>query len=1082
MTPKSILQKSSNWLQFKSLLSPVSANQKGEAFELLAKHYLKIDPKYATKLTDVWLYSEIPSNLFKKLNLPSRDQGIDLIAKTKEGEFWAIQCKYLEDETKSLTWRQLSTFAGLAFGICRNISFGLVCTSAEHFTSLLKDQDNIGFCTGEVWRELDEEFFRRARSLLRKRTPFVKPLRPRPHQRRAIKNAKEHFITNGESRGKLITPCGSGKSLAAYWIAEEFGAKRIVVAVPSLALIRQTLRVWLRETYAKKKDVDWICVCSDESAGRIRRDDLAVLKQDLGIPATTSPEIIARWLRKRHKGMAVVFTTYQSGKVLAEALKLARRNFDLGIMDEAHKTVGTRDKTFAHLLFDENIKIKIRVFMTATERRYAGKNDEIISMDDPHIYGETFDLMTFKEALEQEPPILSDYKIITLLVDKSEVAELIKENVFVKPDKEAWDDYVEAEMLASVVALRKAMKKYPIKHAVSFHRSIRRSQVFKHNQDVFSIAFPSYGKLETYHVSGRMSTSERDRFLREFETSRKSLITNARCLTEGVDVPNIDCVLFADPKKSTIDIVQAVGRGLRPAKGKKLGYVAVPILVEDERGEFLESEAFSTILMVLRALASNDERIIEFFRARANKKRNTSGITIHIDIDERIAKRIDAKEFVRSIELKCWNRLARLSWRPFEEAREYARSLEIGSSTEWFQFCRGEMFDKGRLPSDIPFTPYTIYMNQGWISWGDWLGTGRIAAQYREFLVYEEAKAVVHKLGLKSLKQWRMYSTGSLKHLGTRPSKIPGNPQESYRDNGWISWGDWLGTGRIAERYKEFLPYEEARKFVHGLQLRNEREWRLYRKGLLPNKIPKPGNIPSSPESVYKASGWSSMSDWLGTNRYHRQFRPFSEARKFVRSLGLKSSTEWREYCSGKLSENRVKPADIPSNPYLTYKSRGWAGMGDWLGTDRIQPGSIKYRDFQSAREFVRGLGLKSNKEWRIYSKEKRPLNIPANPDKAYEDLGWQGWGDWLGTGTVPTQKRTYRPFNDAKKFAQNLRLKRWDDWRSYVSGKLTYLKSLPSDIPRKPDHVYKNKGWKGWPDFLRYEFKDKKKESSDQK
>lgn len=716
-----------NWQSFKQSLSDLNTKQKGDAFERLTKHYLQNDPKYATKLKQVWLYNEIPSSVFKKLNLPSKDQGIDLIAETNDGDYWAIQCKYLEDETKSLPWRALSTFIGLTFGVCRNISFGLVCTTAERFTKVLKKQDNIGFCTGEVWRNLDEDFFRQ---FCARKPKVIKPIKPFAHQKRTIENAYEHYINEKAYRGKMIMPCGTGKSLTAFWIAEKLDSKRIVVAVPSLALIRQTLKVWLRETYAKKWDVDWICVCSDESVGKVSRDGLAVLKQDLGVPAFTDPETIAKWLRKRHSGKVVVFTTYQSGKVLSKASKLARRNFDLGVMDEAHKTVGTRDKTFAHLLFDENIKIRKRLFMTATERRYAGKRDEIISMDDYEVYGDTFEMLSFKEALEQDPAVLSDYKIVTMMIGKDEIADLVKRGAFVKPTRGKWDSEVEADTLASLVALRKAVRKFNIRHAVSFHSSIARAEAFRDNQPVFTELFPNLWKVESYHVSGRMPTSRRDRHMRDFENSNRALMTNARCLNEGVDVPDIDCVLFADPKKSTIDIVQAVGRTLRVSEGKKYGYVIVPVLVTEESENFVESKAFDAILLTLRALASNDERIIEYFRAISQKRR--SGNTIQIEIDERLAEKIDVKDFTENLELKVWSRLAKLSWRPFEKARSYVRSLNLKSTYQWQLYLKGLIKYLPPKPPDIPSNPNRVYANNGWISYKDWVGIGERYVSLKE--------------------------------------------------------------------------------------------------------------------------------------------------------------------------------------------------------------------------------------------------------------------------------------------------------------------------------------------------------------
>ena len=303
-------------------------------------------------------------------------------------------------------------------------------------------------------RGLYAAFFSRLRAHLGNRPAKLKPLRPRSHQKAAVQDARTHFVEEKAKRGKLIMPCGSGKSLTAYWIAGDLGSRRIVVAVPSLALIRQTLNVWLREAMAEEREVDWICVCSDESAGRIDRDDVAVLRQDLGLPCLTDPEEITTWLGRKRRGTTVVFTTYQSGAVLAKAARAARFSFDLGIFDEAHKTVGDTAKLFSHLLHDENLRIRQRLFMTATERRYQGSSDTILSMDDAEVYGETFHLLSFKRAMEVRPPILSDYRILTLSVSRGEVADLIRRNAFVQPDRAEWSEEVEAQLLASLIALR----------------------------------------------------------------------------------------------------------------------------------------------------------------------------------------------------------------------------------------------------------------------------------------------------------------------------------------------------------------------------------------------------------------------------------------------------------------------------------------------------------------------------------------------------------------------------------------------------------------------------------------------------
>jgi predicted helicase len=686
----------------------------------------------------------------------------------------------------------------LAFGVCKGISFGLICSTTERITHVLKDQNRVGFCALDVWQGLDAEFFARLRAHIGHRPGRLVPLKPRPHQKTAIKDAHEHFAKRGEHRGKLIMPCGTGKSLAAYWIGRRLSAQRILVAVPSLALIRQTLKVWLRETMANKQGLEWICVCSDESAGRIERDDLSVLKQDLGVPCLTDPAEIATWLKRAKHGMSVVFTTYQSGVALAKAANKAKFKFDLGIMDEAHKTVGSKEKLFSHLLSDTNLPIQRRIFMTATERRYQGESDEILSMDDPAIYGDTFHLLPFKRALECKPPILSDYKIVTILVSRDEVAELIRENVFLRPDKGPWDREIEAEMLAALVALRKAMKKHPIRHAVSFHSSIRRAEVFKAHNDAFTSAFPADGRVETFHVSGQTPTGTRARILTEFAQTPRGLITNARCLTEGVDVPDIDCVMFADPRRSAVDIVQDVGRALRPAPGKKMGYVIVPILhdANAEPDEILDSEDFKEILTTLRALAANDDRIIEYFRTISEGKRRTGGGVVEFDLNERLAKRIDLEQFARDIDLRCWDRLAKLSWRPFEEARSFVRSLKLKGDSEWRQYCRGELVQSGTKPPDIPASPWNIYVDKGWKGFGDWLGTGNVAPILRIFRPFREARAFARGLKLKSVAEWSAFCKGKMPNKMKLPPDIPAYPNQTYADKGWSGMRDWLGTGR----------------------------------------------------------------------------------------------------------------------------------------------------------------------------------------------------------------------------------------------------------------------------------------------
>ena len=1074
----SVIRGCASWEDFQRKCQSLTDKKKGDLFEQLVKEYLRLDPEYSSKLKQVWLLSEVPQAIARRLRLPTTDKGIDLVAETHEGEFWGIQCKYRQQTDHSLTWTEISTFTGLAFGVCQGIAFGLICSTTERITHVLKGQDKIGFCALDVWQSLDAEFFSRLRAHLAHKPAVLKPLRPRPHQKQAVKDGVAHFVAGKARRGKLIMPCGSGKSLTAFWIASALGARRIVVAVPSLALIRQTLKVWLRESVASRQNVEWICVCSDESAGRFERDDVAVLRQDLGVPCLTDPAEITAWLKQKHAGLTVVFTTYQSDEALSRAARSARFRFDLGIMDEAHKTVGAEDKLFSHLLHDTNLPVRRRLFMTATERRYAGQGDTVLSMDDPDTYGETFHLLSFKRAMEYDPPILSDYKIISIAVSREEVAELIRKNVFVRPDKGPWSREIEADMLASLIALRKAIMKYPIRHAVSFHASIQRAELFKTHNDAFSKSFRKYGNLETFHVSGKTATGTRARVINDFASADRALITNARCLTEGVDVPGIDCVLFADPRRSAVDIVQAVGRALRPSPGKKCGYVIVPILHDADAtaDDIFQSTAFQEVLTTLRALAANDDRIIEYFRAVSQGRQHRGGGSVQFNLDERLAKRINLADFAREIELKCWDRLAKLSWRPFEEARAFARKLALKSSSEWRAYCEGRIPRLGKLPADIPSSPYHKYRDKGWAGMGDWLGTWTIAPFLREYRPFNKARAFVHKLGLKSSAEWQAYCKGHMSRLGKLPTDIPAYPIETYKDEGWVSMGDWLGTGTIATRLRIYLPFNKARAFVRRLGIKNRTEWQAYCKGKMPRLGEFPANIPGSPERTYKDKGWAGMGDWLGTGTIApnlRQYRSFYKARAFVRKLGLKNSSEWQAYCNGQIPPLGKLPADIPAAPEHQYKHKGWAGMGDWLGTGTVAPFLRQYQPFKKARAFVRKLGLKNVSEWQAYCKGEKPrlgelpCDIPACPNQTYKDNGWAGMGDWLGTGTIAAQLRQYRPFHNARAFANKLSLKNGAEWRAYCKGQMPRLGKLPDDIPVAPNQTYKDEGWAGMGDWL---------------
>jgi hypothetical protein len=322
---------------------------------------------------------------------------------------------------------------------------------------------------------------------------------------------------------------------------------------------------------------------------------------------------------------------------------------------------------------------------------------------------------------------------------------------------------------------------------------------------------------------------------------------------------------------------------------------------------------------------------------------------------------------------------------PFEEARTFVRSLDLKSKNVWETWAKSD--DK---PADIPAKPSLVYKNQGWLGWGDWLGTGRIANQCRLYRPFEEARTFAHKLEFKVRDEWHTWSKSD-----DRPDDIPSNPDKVYKEQGWVGWGDWLGTDTIASFNRSYRPFEEARTFVHSLELKNQSAWRTWSKS-----TDKPDDIPANPPQVYKDRGWVSWGDWLGTDSIapsNRTYLPFEEARAFARSLRLKSQIEWQNWC-----RSGDRPDNIPTKPRQTYKNKGWVSFGDWLGTDTIANYYRTYLPFEEARAFVRILRLKNQIEWQDWCRSgDRPDNIPANPSKTYKEQGWLSWGDWLGIFNV---------------------------------------------------------------------------------
>ncbi len=647
-----------------------SERDKGDRFERLMQLYLQTDPKYAYQFKHVWMWNDFPA----KKDFGGKDTGIDLVALTHEGDYWAIQCKcYQESATidKPAVDSFLST-SGRKFlnEEIKTVNFSnrLWISTTNHWGSnaeeTIKNQhppvSRLSLTDLESapvdWEKLENGLHgEQARS---------KKHHLKLHQEKALKDTHEYFKT--QTRGKLIMACGTGKTFTSLKIAEnETNGKGLVLfLVPSIALLGQTLNEW---TAQANEPINAICICSDSGVSQKKKqnedsDGFSVV--DLALPASTNVGKIVKQFRDimttDKPGMTVVFSTYQSIDVIAEA-QLALLDsqdsetpygiFDLIICDEAHRTTGV---TIADS--DESAFVKVhdaqflqsfkRLYMTATPRIFddntkskAAQNDAVLcSMDDKDKYGEEIYRIGFGEAVEKG--LLSDYKVLVLTLSENDIPQALQ-NAIADNDSEINTDDA-SKLIGCINALSKQVlgdegvikdtDPEPMRRAVAFCANIKDSKqitrIFNETGNIYAESLPADKReelvyLNSQHVDGTMSAPLRDEKLSWLKATPNDpkecrVLTNARCLSEGVDVPSLDAVLFLSARNSQVDVVQSVGRVMRKAEGKKYGYIIIPVVVPSniEADKALDdNKRYAVVWTVLNALRAHDDR----FNALVNK-------------------------------------------------------------------------------------------------------------------------------------------------------------------------------------------------------------------------------------------------------------------------------------------------------------------------------------------------------------------------------------------------------------------------------------------------------------------------------
>jgi superfamily II DNA or RNA helicase len=591
----------------------------GKQFERFVKWFLKHDPEWSTQVDQIWLWNDWPGRW-------GIDKGIDLVFKHRNGETWAVQAKCY-DQNYYITKEDVDKF--LSETSRKSISRRLLIATTNKMGANAKE-----VCAGQEkpithflladFEKASVEYpsdYKDLRSVKKKEKP--KPHGKFEYQNVAVKAVVKGFKT--EDRGQLIMACGTGKTFTTLWIKERLKSKNTLVLLPSLNLLAQTVREW---TFASKSRIDVLCVCSDKTVGR-KHDEDEVIQSVSDVPFPVHSDVLEIRKFLREPGDKVIFSTYQSSGLVADAQKgRGLSPFDLVVADEAHRCAirGKPDSPFATVLDSKKIRAKKRLFTTATPRTYAAnvkkaaenRGVEVIGMDDEAVFGKQFHTLTFGEAIKRTPPLLTDYQVVIVGVDNSMIAEWIKERELVTT--ETGDVVTDAETLAAQIGLLKAFRDYGLQKVISFHSRVKRAQIFAGDigaaAEVVDKRHLPKGTIHADYVEGKMSTSDRGdklKRLKQTGSNEVSLLANARCLSEGVDVPSLDGVAFIDPKNSQVDIIQAVGRAIRLSGEKTLGTIVLPVFIKDgqDAEERIEASNFQPIWWVLNALKAHDEVLVD---------------------------------------------------------------------------------------------------------------------------------------------------------------------------------------------------------------------------------------------------------------------------------------------------------------------------------------------------------------------------------------------------------------------------------------------------------------------------------------
>ncbi|GAA8173204.1 DEAD/DEAH box helicase family protein [Helicobacter pylori] len=678
---------------------------KGSWFEKVSKHFL-LEHDSADEYESIDLWNDW------KLRGNERDRGIDMVITTASKEYIAVQCKFHQDSVSlnDLSTFLLKLQSGVGeIGFKKGIiisTSNLTSNALEEIEQIRKSKgiDIVEISEEDfIYSQIDWEKFDPTQT--QGELPLCDKKKPRPHQIEAINATKEYFSDHKNTRGKLIMACGTGKTYTSLKIMEALDPKITLFLAPSIALLSQTFREYAQE---KSEPFYASIVCSDDKVGKGKKnksddgiDDINFSELPLK-PSTRLEDILSVYEKAQKENKRfIIFSTYQSALRIQEAQRMGLKEIDLIICDEAHRTVGAmystneRDDKNAFTLChsDENIKAKKRLYMTATPKVYSEssktrakeKENVIYSMDDAGIFGEEIYTLNFEKAIALD--LLTDYKVMILAVRKenlSGVTNSVNKKISrleAKKGTKLDKKLINNEFVCKIVGTHKGLAKQdiialddenqedndlqnkkdatPSRRAISFCKSIDTSKRIKDSFETIMECYDEELKKKSFknlqisidHIDGTMNCKvrlEKLEELNEFQPNTCKVLSNARCLSEGVDVPALDSIVFFDGKSAMVDIIQAVGRVMRKAKRKTRGYIILPIALEESEiqnlDEAVNNTNFKNIWKVLKALRSHDPSLVDEATFREKIKIFGSDDENHSDDDDEYSRDKELKK------------------------------------------------------------------------------------------------------------------------------------------------------------------------------------------------------------------------------------------------------------------------------------------------------------------------------------------------------------------------------------------------------------------------------------------------------